>query len=182
MEDVGYGGVRGGDPRHNGEEVQSRGASFAGVQWVAPVDPLTGEADTRLCFMYAEMWRRVLDPQKDYLETLVALPEGLCRRYAENIAPVVYDCVLSSVLAVVKRLDLRYETSEESGRCVQRPKVPRLKSGRRLKPKRWRLEELGGLQSRRRPGNPAVRRCVGDDSPPRKLALPSESISAVLVT
>lgn len=31
-----------------------------GVRWIAPVDPVTGETDIRLCFLYADMWRRVM--------------------------------------------------------------------------------------------------------------------------
>lgn len=104
------------------EEAGDTGGSGRGtavVRWVAPVNPVTGEADTRLCFLYADMWRRVLDPGDGGMENVVKLPDGPCLDYAEEVAPDVYDFVLTSVLSVVKRLDLRYEKSDEGGRRVE---------------------------------------------------------------
>lgn len=40
------------------------------VRWVAPVDPVTGVVDSRLCFVYADLWRRVLSPEAGELEPL----------------------------------------------------------------------------------------------------------------
>lgn len=126
MEDTGIGGGPGG-ARGNGEGTGGIGSS-SGPRWVAPVDPITGLADTRLCFLYADMWRRVLDPGKEGLEPLVGTllsgggdgrgggSSGAGGGYIQRVAPEVYDAVLSSVLSVVKKLDLRYETSEEGGR------------------------------------------------------------------
>lgn len=44
----------------------------APVRWVAPVDPITGEVDARLCFLYADLWRRVMSPETEELEPLQA--------------------------------------------------------------------------------------------------------------
>lgn len=98
------------------------------ARWVAPVDPVTGKPDTRLCFLYADMWRRVIDPGSSELEPLQAwvfrggaatADEGRVGAIQrERVAPEVYDAVLGSVLMVLKRLDLGYDTSEEGGRCV----------------------------------------------------------------
>lgn len=46
--------------------------STAPVRWVAPVDPVTGAVDARLCFLYADLWRRVIDPGTAELEPLQA--------------------------------------------------------------------------------------------------------------
>ncbi|CAM9715044.1 unnamed protein product, partial [Choristocarpus tenellus] len=43
----------------------ARGVARGTPRWVAPVDPLTGETDTRLCFLYAEMWREIMDPPEE---------------------------------------------------------------------------------------------------------------------
>lgn len=100
------------------------GSSPTVVRWVAPVDPITGEADTRLCFLYADLWRRVVDPGMEDLEPLQAWSlegaghdERAAAVYRERVAPQVYDAVIGSVLSVVQRLDLRYETSDQGGRC-----------------------------------------------------------------
>ncbi|CAN0544807.1 unnamed protein product, partial [Ectocarpus sp. 12 AP-2014] len=42
------------------------------VKWVAPVDPVTGAVDARLCFLYADLWRRVVNPGSAELEPLQA--------------------------------------------------------------------------------------------------------------
>ena len=97
----------------------------AAVHWVAPVNPITGVADKRLCFAQADLWRRVLDPGADDLEPLQAWSwrKGIQETavgvvYREVVAPEVYDAVVGSVLTIIKRLDLRYETPEESVRWV----------------------------------------------------------------
>lgn len=46
--------------------------STAPVRWVAPVDPVTGAVDARLCFLYADLWRRVVTPGTAELEPLQA--------------------------------------------------------------------------------------------------------------
>lgn len=46
--------------------------SDAPVKWVAPVDPVTGAVDARLCFLYADLWRRVVNPGSAELEPLQA--------------------------------------------------------------------------------------------------------------
>ena len=46
------------------------------VRWVAPVDPVTGAMDTRLCFVYADLWRRLLSPEAGELEPLQAWGEA----------------------------------------------------------------------------------------------------------
>lgn len=114
------------------EESRSGVGEAAGssiVRWVAPVDPITGSADTRLCFLYADMWRRVVDPDTGDVEPLQGLEMTVCRdgnmmtavgtvgvRYGELVSPEVYDAVLWGVLDAVKRLNLRYETSDENDR------------------------------------------------------------------
>lgn len=118
MEDTKSGGVSRGDSGEFGGEDESSKPPH-GIRWIAPVDPVTGEADTRLCFLYADMWRRLLDPGEDDLENFVVAGAtgGLgVRGYGRTVAPEVYDAMLSSILSVVKRLDLRYETSDEGGR------------------------------------------------------------------
>lgn len=99
------------------------------VRWVAPVDPVTGSADTRLCFLYADMWRRIVDPNTDDVEPLQGLEMAVCQdgitmtavgtvgvRYGELVSSEVYDGVLWGVLDAVTRLNLRYETSDENDR------------------------------------------------------------------
>lgn len=114
MEDTGFRG----SVYEAGNEADSFPSPSSSVRWVAPVDPITGQADTRLCFLYADMWRRVLDPRREDLAPLVGVgvTVGLGSGYAEEVAPEVYDAVLSSVMSIVKKLDLRYETSDEGGR------------------------------------------------------------------
>ncbi|CAM9233124.1 unnamed protein product [Ectocarpus fasciculatus] len=107
--------------------------SDAPVKWVAPVDPVTGAVDARLCFLYADLWRRVVNPASAELEPLQAW-EAVPRLgavaaavsgvsgvlYRDAIAPEVYDAVLGAMLTAVKRLDLRYTygTPEEGGRAI----------------------------------------------------------------
>eukprot|EP00752_Nemacystus_decipiens_P003549 g3275.t1 len=102
------------------------------VRWVAPVDPVTGVVDTRLCFLYAHLWRRVVSPEPGELEPLQAWEAGAEARagagaaasvsgaYRDAVAPEVYDAVLGAVLTAVKRLDLRYTygTPGEGGRPI----------------------------------------------------------------
>eukprot|EP00903_Cladosiphon_okamuranus_P011333 g10683.t1 len=104
----------------------------APFRWVAPVDPVTGAVDTRLCFVYADLWRRVLSPEDGELEPLqawgVARAEesragagsSVLAAYRDVVAPEVYDAVLGAVLTAIKRLDLRYTygTPEEGGRPI----------------------------------------------------------------
>lgn len=91
------------------------------------VDPIAGEVDKRLCFAHADLWRRVLDPCADDLESLQACSwregfheKGIGGFYRERVVPEVYDAVIGSVLTIIKRLDLRYETPDEGVRCVTR--------------------------------------------------------------
>lgn len=46
--------------------------STAPVRWVVPVDPVTGAVDARLCFLYADLWRRIVSPGTAELEPLQA--------------------------------------------------------------------------------------------------------------
>lgn len=91
------------------------------------VDAVTGEADKRLCFAHADLWRRILDPCEDDLESLQACSrsegfqeKGVGGFYRGMVAPKVYDAVIGSVLLIIKRLDLRYETPDEGVRYVTR--------------------------------------------------------------
>lgn len=95
-------------------------SSPANASWAAPVDPETGDADTRFCFIYAELWRRVIGPTLVDLEFLQAWTAGgrelgVAVLYRERVAPDVYDAVLGAVLTAVKRLDLRYTYDTPEG-------------------------------------------------------------------
>lgn len=114
------------------EGGNGEGSSGANARWAAPVDPDTGEADTRFCFIYAELWRRVVNPtmvDTEFLQAWTAVGAGrgmheeelaVAVLYRERVAPDVYDAVLGAVLTAVKRLDLRYtyDTPEGGGRCA----------------------------------------------------------------
>lgn len=117
----------------NGEGSSS--GPGANARWAAPVDLDAGEPDTRFCFIYAELWRRVVNPTMADLEFLQAWTAvggrgrgardkeelGVAVLYREGVAPDVYDAVLGAVLTAVKRLDLRYtyDTPEGGGRCAR---------------------------------------------------------------
>lgn len=114
---------------YSGGGYEEGSSSSTPARWVAPVDPITGVADTRLCFLYADLWRRVVDPGTDGLEPLQAwalgggrgrMELGVAALYRDRVAPEIYDAVLGAMLTAVKRLDLRYtfETPEEGSRCV----------------------------------------------------------------
>lgn len=66
----------------------------AAVRWVAPVDPVTGAVDTRLCFVYADLWRRVLSPEAGELEPLQAWGAS----EAEESRAGTYECVCISFM------------------------------------------------------------------------------------
>ena len=118
------------------EGGSGEGSSGANARWAAPIDPDTGEADTRFCLIYAELWRRVVHPTMADLEFLQAWTAvgggrgahgeeeeeelGVAVLYRERVAPDVYDAVLGAVLTAVKRLDLRYtyDTPGGGGRCA----------------------------------------------------------------
>ncbi|CAM9437887.1 unnamed protein product, partial [Discosporangium mesarthrocarpum] len=98
-----------------GTGVEGEPRGWREPRWVAPVDPVTGEADTRLCFLYAEMWAEILHPSGEEADRLLRSFGGI-QCYKSMVSPVVYNEVISSVTTIIRRLDLRYSSSNEGSR------------------------------------------------------------------
>lgn len=123
------GGYNNGGYSDSSSSQPSSGNIASGSRWVAPDDSATAAAESRLCFIYADLWRRVVDPGMEEFEALQDFFEAgeeeagtvvtVAVAYWERVAPEVYDALLGSLLTVVKRLELGYKTSDDGGgRCA----------------------------------------------------------------